>query len=762
MKKLLIGFLTIFVFLNPQSAFAASKIYGFTALTGGGSGALDAIDGTALQNQDMAVGVVGGISYTYYLNSTSGVSESSPLVIVPDTNPGTKRWVRGSITNDYTVDALSYGETFTRATIEAAAVSIGTTNLTTLLLRPGTWVISSNLDLSAYTNITLDIVPGAILQIATGTTTTIGRMDEYGLHQRFNCVGTGKIVFTQGAITVAYPEWWGVDGTADDVQLNAANNAAQNIEWVAERYYIAAPIYPISGNHIQGRGDGVTTLDWTGGSSTHGKIEVLDADNVYLSDFTIDAQSADGTVGTGNSCGIIIDNGSSNVVVERVHLYDCYKHGLLVNTGSDIHVNKLKISTGCKSSAILIGQFPASYGLTTNKDCKDVFLNDIVIDHVKSDGLGIWNCSGGDGFSSVCQKINTNGLIIRDWGRSALSYAYWGSGVTTYASDVNLVNFNFDNSDYAASPLGDGRGLHLESGHRWTHTNGTMQNLRKGDGSLTGGGYGITLTNGVAKDIAYSNIIMDNCTIGVSTLSTDSTDVSFTNVAVKNSCYISYYLSGVRYRLTNCSAYQPTGFVDHAMQLISTGGIVDNFIINDFTAYVVHANPTKAIQIQGTGTINNVQIGKLNAYTDYGVTIPDFLKRKYVHGTKITHKLREVVAAGTNYVLPVIVAGDQPGGRISLLNASLNFGASLVLDPTDWNAYYLKKYDSAGLNPVQTAYIYTSATNFGTALVPHEFPVDGYAPTQMKVGEILTLEKTHAGAGKAEADGVLTLEYVQY
>ena len=63
----------------------ASNIYGAIALIGGGTGALDAIDGAALQDKDIAmVGVKGDKMYHYVLDATSGAAESSPDLISPD------------------------------------------------------------------------------------------------------------------------------------------------------------------------------------------------------------------------------------------------------------------------------------------------------------------------------------------------------------------------------------------------------------------------------------------------------------------------------------------------------------------------------------------------------------------------------------------------------------------------------------------------------------------------------------------------------
>jgi hypothetical protein len=79
----------------------STYFYGFTALTGGAAGCLDAIDGDLLVNQDIAVGVVSGFSYIYDLVATSGAATNSPFIIPPATNPGNKRWkLRGIYSNN--------------------------------------------------------------------------------------------------------------------------------------------------------------------------------------------------------------------------------------------------------------------------------------------------------------------------------------------------------------------------------------------------------------------------------------------------------------------------------------------------------------------------------------------------------------------------------------------------------------------------------------------------------------------------------------
>jgi hypothetical protein len=82
------------VVLAPDDSGVVNTLFHFTSLTGGGAGALDSIDGGSLIDGDRAFCIVGGAFMVYYLDADSGASESVPNVIAPDTNPGTKRWIK--------------------------------------------------------------------------------------------------------------------------------------------------------------------------------------------------------------------------------------------------------------------------------------------------------------------------------------------------------------------------------------------------------------------------------------------------------------------------------------------------------------------------------------------------------------------------------------------------------------------------------------------------------------------------------------------
>ncbi len=70
-----------------------ANFLGATSLIGGATGALDKIDGDTLTDGDGCLVITATGYYLYILDDDSGAVESSPDVIAPDTNPGTKRWI---------------------------------------------------------------------------------------------------------------------------------------------------------------------------------------------------------------------------------------------------------------------------------------------------------------------------------------------------------------------------------------------------------------------------------------------------------------------------------------------------------------------------------------------------------------------------------------------------------------------------------------------------------------------------------------------
>lgn len=98
----------------------AKNMYWKTGLTGGGGQDLDGIDGANLNDLDGAIVITAAGFYIYTLDADSGLGESSPDRIVPDSNPGTKVWINHgvSLANADTLDTLhaaAFGQLATAA-----------------------------------------------------------------------------------------------------------------------------------------------------------------------------------------------------------------------------------------------------------------------------------------------------------------------------------------------------------------------------------------------------------------------------------------------------------------------------------------------------------------------------------------------------------------------------------------------------------------------------------------------------------------------
>jgi len=196
----------------------------------------------------------------------------------------------------YEIDALvTYGggTSFPQATIPSALTAIGTTNKVTLLLRPGTWVISSNADWSAYTNVTFKIVPGAM--ISHGTYTLNIPNPDVGSYQWLT--GTGLVSFS--GIKEVYPEWWGAiadNSTNSATAIQASLDTGKPVKLAAGIYRINSTLTLDTNDVLGGAGKKSTIINYNGtGVAIQSNQSVVTTD-VILRDFTL-ANIATGTTG---------------------------------------------------------------------------------------------------------------------------------------------------------------------------------------------------------------------------------------------------------------------------------------------------------------------------------------------------------------------------------------------------------------------------------------------------------------------------------
>ncbi len=129
----------------------------------------------------------------------------------------------------YEVDVLmAYGGgvNYTSATINSALLAIGTTKKVALLLRPGSWAITTPQNWSTYTNITIKMPAGSYFTKSGTGSIAFGGPFEAGLYQVFSGFAAGDVTFGAGSIKEIPAEWFATNTTPGTTDMTLAIQAA--------------------------------------------------------------------------------------------------------------------------------------------------------------------------------------------------------------------------------------------------------------------------------------------------------------------------------------------------------------------------------------------------------------------------------------------------------------------------------------------------------------------------------------------------------
>ena len=134
-----------------------------------------------------------------------------------------------------------------------------------------TLLITQNYTLTGANTLTaaVIVVKGGSFTHSAGSTLTINGSFESGLYQVFSGFDAGDVTFGAGSVKEVYPEWWGIDGTADDVQINCAiasiGTSKGKVSLQAKTYQtVAAIANTVAAITIEGKGIGATIINATG------------------------------------------------------------------------------------------------------------------------------------------------------------------------------------------------------------------------------------------------------------------------------------------------------------------------------------------------------------------------------------------------------------------------------------------------------------------------------------------------------------------
>ena len=346
--------------------------------------------------------------------------------------------------------------------VEIAVANIGTTE--TVLLIQDTEAIAD--DLATPSTMTLRVVHGGSLSIATGKTVTISGHVEAGLYQIFE--GADTVAFGTGSAKEVYPQWWGENTTPGTTDMTAAIQLAFDSVGSCGRIVIPGGKYYLSGGititkwpiTVEGAGMYNTIFDVSGWSGTGSQIKLFYFDGSaspeyvgispsasaysgfrggFIGNFGIEGSN---TARTNGVIGIDSDNFYHEGLISKIRFY---KLGTAIDLYScwGVHLEDNKIS-GCYDGITLAfaNGVNLSRNYINNNTNSGIIINNG--DGVTIQGGVVENMASGS-TGGVLTYGNINGLTIEGVdleGNEEESIKLEVSGVTRNVRIVgNLISY---------------------------------------------------------------------------------------------------------------------------------------------------------------------------------------------------------------------------------------------------------------------------------------------------------------------------------
>lgn len=388
-------------------------------------------------------------------------------------------------------------------------------------------VITGTYTISADKTVTTDLgyIPkGVIYSVASGKTLTISGALDSGRYQIFS--GTGAVTLTNA--TISRPEWFGIDGTDDHTEINAAiNSLTSGTVLLGPAYTTSGTINVKSGVDLVGVSGGYgygTTITYTGA----GVAVKFDRNrNSGLSKVNI-ITSNDSAV------GIEITNACRRLVLNRVYVYGGISptnngKGIYLNAGTGwtggIGITHVTVQ-GYKTGIDMVGSSAAN--TVTTVDMSDVWLIGLAAAYggpisgakgismnarttgtgtylrggtIESFATGIYHENGGlGGFFDCDFEANTNNYSVGNSFNGRIHSAYYN---TFYEQSIDTASTIFKSyvlsrtlaGLYTLETKGDQRYVYRSGKGQWGVWLGAHNGFYDGGNPVFYGGFQVDATD---------------------------------------------------------------------------------------------------------------------------------------------------------------------------------------------------------------------------------------------------------------------------
>tara|TARA_Y100000310_G_scaffold325839_1_gene389945 strand:+ start:1404 stop:3776 length:2373 start_codon:yes stop_codon:yes gene_type:complete len=304
-------------------------------------------------------------------------------------------------------------------------------------------------------------------------------------YQIFSDAGT--VSFNGDMTLFGYAEWWGIDGTDDNVQIDLSlASGLRKVQLLGNTTYDIDSVDLQSNTWLCGMGeDTVLLMNTESASPATSGVYALNETNFRISDLTVDGDES-GSLGAMHSSGIMFSSCQYGSI-ERVHVTDVHGAGIAINavasgTTEQIRVNDCRISDISKwNSSIGSGRgitFWAFISSDTNNNniVQHCFVDNLVIQDTGGPGIGNDTGHGGTALLApaytgrTVDNIHYSNITVKD----ATDFAF---AMADDATNITVTNFRFDTITRAGSPS---EGFHIEGCDGFTISNGTIENVDTG------------------------------------------------------------------------------------------------------------------------------------------------------------------------------------------------------------------------------------------------------------------------------------------